>query len=238
MEELKNHFSDIERAISYAFKNKQLLITAFTHRSFMNENREIVSEHNERLEFLGDAVLTLIISDFLFHHLPLTREGDLSHLRAQLVDAAACAAFIQKLNVHSYILLGKGELLAGGKGRESIFSDLFEAILGAIYLDGGMEASRKFVLEHFMQDILHTIEKPSKNWKAELQDYAQKNYQQIPLYRVMKEEGPDHQKIFYVSVILNEKELGKGTGTSKKKAEQEAAKDALEKNLGIADGES
>lgn len=231
LEKLKQSFPLIEQKISYSFSNSDLLTLAFTHRSFINENKELVSEHNERLEFLGDAVLSLIISGYLYHHLPLTREGELSYLRAQIVDATTCASFSEKLNLHSYILLGKGEMQNFGKGKESIYADLFEALLGAIYLDGGLEAARVFVLSHFESEIQKTILQPTKNWKAELQDYAQRKFHMIPLYEVEKEIGPDHDKIFHVDVFIGEKKWGAGFGPSKKKAQQMAARDALENIL-------
>ncbi len=232
LDNLISNFLEIEEKLSYGFNKRQLLISAFTHRSFYNENKNSVKEHNERLEFLGDAALNLIVSDFLYDHLPGTREGELSYLRAQIINAKACAHFLKQLGVESFILLGKGELLAHNSARESIFSDLFEAILGAIYLDGGIAAVHKFFLKHFSSNMMLTVESPSKNWKALLQDYAQKNFHQIPDYRLIDEVGPDHEKVFFVEVVINEKVLGKGEGLSKKKAEQMAARDALEKTFG------
>ncbi len=217
----------IEAQINYTFKEKSLIELAFIHRSFTNENRAVVDGHNERLEFLGDAILGLIVSDFLYSHLPGHPEGELSYLRSRLVEAPACTLYLQKIDLERFLMVGKGEAMNKGKGRGTILADLFEAIMGAIYIDGGIEAARSFFFDHFKQDILAIIERPLRNWKAELQDYCQKNYQKPPEYILLKEEGPDHLKIFYIQVQLGGKELGTGEGSSKKEGEQAAAEDAI-----------
>ena len=222
----------IEEKIGYSFKKKSLLALAFIHRSFTNENRFIKTGHNERLEFLGDAILGLVVSDFLYSHLPDKPEGELSYLRSRLVEAPACADYLEHLQVGNFLLMGKGEAMNKGKGRSSVLSDLFEAIVGALYLDGGIEVVKTFFSNHFIPKMLSVIEKPDRNWKAELQDYCQKNYQKPPTYHLIKEEGPDHLKCFSIVVKIERKELGKGEGTSKKEAEQQAAKQAL-KDLGF-----
>lgn len=226
MEDLQKHISDIEKKLGYAFQDSSLLILAFIHRSYINENRAI-TEHNERLEFLGDAVLGTLISDHLYRHLPSTSEGQLSYLRSRLVEAVSCVQYIQKLNISSHILLGKGERMNDGRGRDSILADLFEAIIGAIYLDGGLEAARNFLFNNFTPQIEETLKTPLRNWKAILQDYCQKKYQQTPFYHVLEASGPDHSKIFEISVLIHEQELGRGRGASKKEAQQAAAADAL-----------
>ena len=149
MKDLMAHLSVVESRLGYVFQNKKLLKTAFTHRSYFNEHRDEVEEHNERLEFLGDSILGLLISDYLFHHLPTQAEGELSRLRAHLVEAGSCAKFLQKLNLGEYVQLGRGERMNEGRGRETILADLFEALIGAVYLDGGMEAARLFFLGTF-----------------------------------------------------------------------------------------
>ncbi|NGX50848.1 MAG: Ribonuclease 3 [Chlamydiae bacterium] len=222
----------VEAQIGYAFKEKSLLSLALIHRSFANENREIVKSNNERLEFLGDAILGLVVSDFLYSHLPDQPEGELSYLRSRLVEAPACALYLRKIDLERFLMVGKGESMNEGKGRETLIADLFEAIIGAIYLDGGVEAVRSFFFGHFEQEVLEIIEKPHRNWKAELQDYCQKKYQKPPDYAVLGEEGPDHLKTFFIEARLDEKVLGKGQGTSKKEAEQQAAEDAIN-NLGL-----
>ncbi len=223
------HLSVVESRIGYVFQNKKLLRQAFIHRSFFNENRADVEEHNERLEFLGDSILGLMISDYLYHHLPTQAEGELSRLRAHLVEAGSCAKFLQKLEVSDYVQLGRGERMNEGRGRDTILADLFEALIGAIYLDGGMEEVKKFFWGHFQAEIQLILAHPARNWKAELQDYSQKKYQRPPVYKVLREEGPDHSKMFVIAAYMDEQEIGQGTGSSKKEGEQAAAQDAIEK---------
>lgn len=217
----------IEAQLGYTFQNKQLLAMAFTHCSFVNESRETHCEHNERLEFLGDGVLNLIIADYLYHHLPDVAEGELSYKRSRLVDANACLKYLQHLHVDQYLLLGKGERRNDGRGRDSILSNLLEAIIGAIYLDSGLEAAKAYLLTHFAAIISEVLEVPDQNAKAKLQNYAQAHMQQQPTYQVIEALGPDHDKYFVVAVCLDEEEIGRGTGKSKKEAQQAAAADAL-----------
>jgi len=226
-EELVRSAPEIELRLDYTFTEKNLLALAFTHRSFVNENKT-VTEHNERLEFLGDSILNLLISDYLFRYLPGTPEGDLSYLRSRLVEATSCMLYVQKLELSSYLLMGKGERMNDGRGRESILSDLFEALIGAIYLDGGMESAKRFLFKNFSPEIDKILLTPVKNYKAELQDLSQKNYKQAPVYSVLTESGPDHSKHFVISVAVNGKEMGQGVGNSKKEAQQLAAKEALD----------
>ncbi len=226
---LKTKSGEIEAKLGYVFNDKTLLFTAFVHRSFFNEHRDLVKQHNERFEFLGDSVLGLIVSDYLYHHLPNTPEGELSHLRAQVVEAGACANFLQKLDLGRFVLLGKGERMNEGRGRETIYADLFEAIIGAIYLDGGIESARHFFFGHFERDLQEALKTPLHNWKAELQDYSQKKYQRPPIYKVLRESGPDHSKIFEVAAYIGDQLVGEGTGSSKKEAEQAAAENALKR---------
>jgi ribonuclease III len=220
---------EIEVRLGYSFKNRELLALAFVHCSFFNENRECTRQHNERLEFLGDSVLGIIISEYLYERFPHHPEGDLSHLRAQLVESTACAAFVEKLAIAPYLLLGKGERRGDGRGRETILGDLFEALIGAIYLDGGLDVVKLFFFNHFQEDVERILKSPLRNWKAELQDYSQKRYQKPPRYQVVKETGPDHSKCFHVVAIVGEHSLGEGVGCSKKEAEQAAAEVTLQK---------
>jgi ribonuclease III len=217
----------VEEKINFKFRNKELLRLAFVHRSFWNENQALVPGHNERLEFLGDSVLGVLAADYLFSQRPELDEGSLSTLRSQLVDAPACATYVQKLGISSFLLLGKGEQMNRGKGRESILADLFEALIGAIYVDQGLGAVRNFFFTHFKEEIDAMLASPQRNWKAELQDYAQKIFQQTPIYEVMEETGPPHQKKFRISVWINEEKWGEGEGSSKKAGQTEAAKNAL-----------
>ncbi len=230
LKKLIENASNIEAKLGYVFNNKHLMALAFVHRSFINENREIIEEHNERLEFLGDSVLGVLVAEYLYQYLPENPEGDLSHLRSRLVESTSCVSYIQKLNVEIYMLFGKGESMnTDRRGRTSILADLFEAIIGAIYLDGGIEAAKSFLFGNFIQEITAILNEPLCNWKAELQDYAQKNHQQTPVYKVINEEGPDHSKTFHVCVFINKDELGSGQGASKKEAQQVAASVALSK---------
>lgn len=226
MEYLQQHLSAIEAKLGYAFHDRSLLTLAFIHRSYINENRTVTT-HNERLEFLGDAVLGMLISDYLYRHLPATAEGQLSYLRSRLVEASSCVNYVQTLHIASFVLLGKGERMNDGRGRESILADLFEAIMGAIYLDGGLDAARDFLFNNFTSQIHEILKTPLRNWKALLQDYCQKKYQQTPGYQVLQSSGPDHSKTFEIAVLINQQELGRGKGASKKEAQQAAAEDAI-----------
>lgn len=229
LEKLKNELGSLEGKLGYAFENKDLLIQSFVHRSFINEYKESLLQHNERLEFLGDSVLGLIVADYLYHRLPGHPEGQLSQLRSKLVDATSCSEYLQKLLLAPYILLGRGETRGEGKAKPSILADVFEALLGAIYLDGGLATAKSFLIYHFEGEFEAAIGSPPRNYKAELQDLSQKEFQKIPVYKVVEESGPDHAKIFHVMVFLDEKEAGVGIGASKKEAEQRAAFDALSK---------
>ncbi len=230
IKDLIDHSLDIEQKLGYQFRNRSLLALAFIHRSYINEHRD-VNEHNERLEFLGDSILGLLISDYLYRNLPEVPEGELSALRSKLVDAPSCVANIQKLNLEKYLLLGKGERMNDGRGRESILSDLFEALIGAIYLDGGLESAKRFIFENFGEEIDATLKSPLQNSKAILQDFCQKKFQQMPKYQVLTETGPDHSKSFEVAVLIEDVQMGKGHGSSKKEAQQAAAQDALSQGL-------
>lgn len=229
LERLKSNLESIEEKLGYAFENKDFLVQAFIHRSFINEYRVGPLQHNERLEFLGDSVLGLVVADYLFHRLPDHPEGQLSQLRSRLVDATSCAQYLQKLQLGEHILLGKGETMTEGRTKPSILADVFEALLGAIYLDGGLGVMKSFLLFHFETEFEAAIGSPPRNYKAELQDLSQKQFQKTPVYKVVDETGPDHSKVFHVMVFVNEKEAGVGLGASKKEAEQRAAFDALSK---------
>ena len=232
LESLRSQINQIEDILGTPFENKDLLILAFTHRSFVNENRDRVDQHNERLEFLGDSVLGLAVAEFLYRRLPACPEGQLSQFRSRIVDAPSCAKYLKKLELGGYILLGRGERFSSvneGKAKESILADAFEALVGAIYLDGGMTVVRSFLLHHFESEFEEAIGSPSRNYKAELQDYSQKKFQRPSQYRVIEESGPDHAKIFHIAVTVGDSIEGVGMGSSKKEAEQRAAFEALAK---------
>ena len=226
---LDEHLSTIEERLQVTFHDKSLLKRAFVHRSFVNEAKDDSVSHNERLEFLGDAVLELIVTDYLFKEFPDKTEGELSELRSRIIEANACYTYVDKLDVADFLLMGRGEMANIGRGRFAIIADLFEAIIGAVYLDGGMGKAKQYFHEHFMAEMRRLIKKPTHNWKAELQDYSQKKYKTPPDYKLEKEEGPDHLKTFQVKVYVNKEHLGSGFGNSKKEAEQMAAEQAMKK---------
>lgn len=229
IEDLEKLHEEIEKKIGYTFQNKQLLTLAFVHRSYINEHRH-VTQHNERLEFLGDSVLGLLIAEHLYRMLPDLSEGELSTMRARLVEASSCMNYLINLDLKRYLLLGKGERMNDGRGRESIIADLFEAIIGAIYVDGGLEEAKKFLFTQCDEEMNAILKTPLSNWKALLQNYSQREFQQPPEYKVLSESGPDHSKEFLISVEINGNEMGKGSGASKKEAQQAAAEQAM-KNI-------
>ncbi len=229
LEDLLAALPAFEEKLGYTFRDKRLLIQAFVHRSFLNENRDFIEPHNERLEFLGDSVLGLIVADFLYRNFPGHPEGELSRLRSQLVEAGICSQYASKLGVEEFLLLSKGERRNAGRGRASILANTLEALLAAVYLDGGLEEARRVFIANFQTELDAILHEPPLNWKALLQDWSQKRYQKTPSYRILEESGPEHQKMFRVAVLIDEDILGEGEGSSKKQAEQAAAAAAVKK---------
>lgn len=219
-----------EDVLKYKFKNKSLLKRALTHSSFAYERNMNPQFNNERLEFLGDAVLQIVISDYLFHEYKKMNEGDLTRLRASIVCEPTLAIVAREIELGECIVLGKGEARTGGHDRESILADSFEAVLGAIYLDGGLEVARTFVLNLFAPHIGTFSNNVSvQDYKTRIQELIQKTDKSPIKYITVEESGPDHDKTFTVHLSHGNKILGEGTGKSKKDAEQQAAKIALEK---------
>ncbi len=216
----------LEENLKYTFKNKALLTNALTHSSYANEVRGGITS-NERLEFLGDSVLSVIVADYLFKNFPSIPEGELTKLRASLVCEKSLCGFSRELHLGEYLLLGKGEDKGGGRERDSILADAFEAVLAAMYLDGGMEIARKHVMRFVLQELNNTDDEVFKDYKTALQEIIQRNPEESVTYILTGEQGPDHNKIFEVEVHLNSNVIGKGKGKSKKQAEQMAAKQAL-----------
>ena len=213
---------ELEEKLHYHFKNRDLLITALTHSSYANEAKA-PTKYNERLEFLGDSVLSLVVANYLFRH--STRpEGELSRMRASLVSEEALFQFAKEIDLGAYLRLGRGEELSGGRERPSVVSDAFEAVIAALYLDGGMEAARSFILPFITEG--KTAE---EDYKTKLQEVIQQNPEDKLSYAVTGESGPAHDKRFEVTVLLNGSAMAAGTGRSKKAAEQQAAKAALRK---------
>ena len=218
---------DLQKEMHYQFKNEKLLETALTHSSYANEIRRGV-QYNERLEFLGDAVLCIVVSDYLFSRCPDVPEGGLTRLRASLVCEKTLCRFSRQMDVGQYLRLGKGECNSGGRERPSILADAFEAILAAVYLDGGMEEARKFVERFVEQEFKVSQSGTFKDYKTTLQEIVQQNPEERLEYKLISETGPDHDKHFLCEVHLNNNPIGRGGGRSKKNAEQQAAREALE----------
>lgn len=224
------NFGELEKELSLVFKNKEVLKTAFIHRSFLNENHDCTLSSNERLEFLGDAVLEFIVSKFLYEHFTEKKEGDLTAFRSALVCTETLSKISLKLGFGKYLFLSKGEEATGGRERPYILANTFEAFLGAIYLDLGIVKARDFIKRFLLPELNIIISNGSfKDAKSRLQEIAQEKVNVTPHYEVLAEEGPDHDKCFLVGVFLQNKKIAEGRGKSKQKAEQESAVNALKK---------
>jgi ribonuclease-3 len=218
--------------LKYQFINAALLNEALTHKSHVNERKSPDRKHNERLEFLGDAVLSLIISDHLATRYPQLSEGALSKLKAKLVSEISLAGAARRLELGARLQLGRGEELSKGRGKPSLLADALEAVIAAVYLDGGLEASRIFTLDVLAEELQQIdslqVQPGGDDYKTRFQEWCQKRYDSLPRYITVRETGPDHQKLFEVEVQVDGKVVGAGQGYSKKEAEQEAAQRALE----------
>ena len=222
-------FAQFEQGIGFTFKNEGLLRQAFTHRSYLNEHRDEEAEHNERLEFLGDAVLELVVTHFLYEKFPERPEGDLTAFRAALVNAVTLSEVASEIGMNDYLLLSRGEAKDTGRARGILLANAIEALIGAIYLDQGYEAAEMFI-EKFLFPKMDEIMK-KKLWrdpKSTLQEKAQEAEGATPYYAVVRETGPDHDKQFIVGVYVKDMLLAQGGGKSKQEAEQDAARNALE----------
>ena len=224
----KNKINDLQNNIGYQFKDENILMEALTHSSFANEWKQKRIANNERLEFLGDSVLSLIISQFVFKSYKNLPEGELTKVRANVVCEAALAEKARLLQLGDYLLLGKGEESSGGRNRDSILADAMEALIASIYIDGSYEDAREFVLIQF-EDIIDLAARGNlmKDYKTKLQELIQSIGNGRMEYKVVREEGPDHNKTFYIEVKSEDKVLGYGSGKNKKEAEQNAAKAAI-----------
>ena len=228
-EEPEQLISRIKEKFNITFDDPDLLITAFKHRSYLNITNEERIASNERLEFLGDAVLDLIVTQYLYQKFPKRAEGQLSKIKSILVSKPVLAETAAELSFGSLILINKGEEKTGGRQRHSILSDTFEALIGAIYLDKGLEIASSFIHTHLLSRFKSIVQRELyTNFKSILLEHAQSNSGSLPEYRVLEEMGPDHDKRFVIGVYLDGKEIGTGQGKSKKIAEQEAAKEALQ----------
>jgi len=219
---------NFQRSIEYIFKETNLLQTALSHPSYVYENNLPHYKNNQRLEFLGDAVLGLIVSEIIYEKYPHLPEGNMTKVRAKVVKESTLARIAKEISLGEMLYLGKGEELTGGRRRSSTLADSLEALIGAIYIDGGLENAMSFIKEHFYLEIDKTIKGQTfKDFKSTLQELIQKNFEEKLFYEVIKETGPDHDKTFTIQVRLSKRVLGKGIGKSKKEAEQAAAESAL-----------
>jgi ribonuclease III len=222
-------FINLERSLGLEFNNKELLKQAFCHRSYINEQKEEDCGHNERLEFLGDAVLELVVTEYLYKKYPAKDEGELTNWRASLVNSKMLAQVSTDLGFNEYLLLSKGESKEEGKARQYILANTFEAFTGALYLDKGLKSCYDVIAQHLLPRLDEIIRTGSyRDPKSIFQEEAQKKSGITPKYQVLSESGPDHEKTFIVGVYLNQKLIAKGKGSSKHEAEEEAARLALE----------
>lgn len=218
----------LQDRIGLAFRDPRFLQLALTHKSYANEHRLL--EHNERLEFLGDAVLNLVVSEHLMTTCPDSTEGDLSRLRAAVVSEPSLAAVARTIGLGDYLLLGRGEEQTGGRNKDSLLADCLEALIAAVYLDAGKDGAALLILRFFEDLIKKTCAAGGTfDYKTGLQELCQERLKILPEYRVVSESGPDHQKQFEVELLIKGRLSGRGTGRSKKEAEQRAAKEALER---------
>ncbi len=225
-----SNISTLEERINYVFKDKNTVLTAITHSSYANEKKARKLKYNERIEFLGDSVLGLTISEHLFKMYPELPEGELTVTRSKIVCESSLSRCASDIGLGELLLLGRGEELSGGRTKSSILSDAYEALIGAIYIDGGLEVAKEFILKH-MDDIIKSSMqgKLFYDYKTQLQEKIQQKGEQQITYTVVDEKGPDHNKIFMTQIKINGLICGQGSGRSKKESEQSAAKDALDK---------
>ncbi len=229
MENRNRKLKELEGILGYPFERKQLLDKALTHRSFINENQALELKDNERLEFLGDAVLDLCISDMLMREFPDFTEGQLSKIRASVVNEPTLAELAKEFRLGEFVLLGKGEELSGGRSKSSILSNSFEAVIAAIYLDGGYDRTLEFIRNLFQPFIEKWLHSPIyKDYKTLLQEFSQNRFKVVPKYQLIHEQGPDHDKIFHIRLTISDLLEATGVGKNKKEAEQQAARQAIE----------
>lgn len=220
-----NLLQELVEKLNIKINNIEILNKALTHSSYVNENKELKLESNEKLEFLGDAVLGLVITEHLYNLYPDYGEGQLSKIKSRLVSSAVLAKISDELSLGEYILLGKGEEKSGGRERQSTLANVFESIIGAVYLDSGLKYIAHFIIDKFDRQFLS--KEIGKDYKSELQEFSQKKFKLSPVYHIISEIGPEHKKIFEVRVLIKGKEYGRGIGKNKKEAEQIASANAI-----------
>jgi len=226
---MENDLAKLEKIIGVVFSHKEYLLSAVTHRSYLNEHREAVQEHNERLEFLGDAVLELAVTDYLFRKYAEKPEGELTAVRAALVNTTSLSEAAQKLGINDFMLMSKGEAKDTGRARQYILANAFESVIGAIYLDQGYEAAAKFIGSQLFQKTDRIVEK--RLWqdpKSRFQELSQEKVSITPSYELISQTGPDHDRMFNIGIYLKDEKVAEGQGRSKQEAEQNAAEKALE----------
>ena len=228
MKEIQALSAILKEKFDISFNNEALLVEAMTHSSYANEHKEMKGIYNERIEFLGDAVLELIISDWLFRQFPHFKEGQLTKLRAQIVCEDSLSMLAKECSLNEYMLLGKGETLSGGREKPAVLCDVFEAFVGALYLDKGMEEVQRFLDQVIVPKIKNGRYELITDFKTELQEYLQQNGTVHIRYELIKEEGPSHDKVFTVQVTVDGKKYKTASGKTKKAAEQMAAKLTME----------
>lgn len=225
---IQKDLSQLEEQLSIYFKDKQLLIKAFTHRSYLNESNQKNIESNERLEFLGDSVLSLVISEYLYKKYPNIDEGQLTNLRSSIVSKKPLSQISRSLGLGNYLFLSRGEDESGGRQNNSMLADSCESFIGALFLDQGLDAVKKFIDRYFIPKLDILIKKDEiRDYKSQLQEKIQAAYKRSPIYKTIKTQGPDHKKTFVVGVWANGQLLARGEGKSKQEAQQNSAKQAL-----------
>ncbi|MBI2038444.1 MAG: ribonuclease III [Candidatus Nealsonbacteria bacterium] len=224
-------FAQLEKKLGLKFKNKDLLVQAFIHRSYLNENPNFHLAHNERMEFLGDAVLELAVTEYLYREFPKESEGELTTWRAALVNADSLSQIARELEFNGYLLLSRGETKDAGKARDYILANCLEAFIGALYLDRGYKKAKEFIDKVLIKKLPEILKHGLfRDDKSHFQEQAQEKEKITPIYKVLSEQGPDHAKNFVIGVFLGEKLIAKGEGSSKQEAEEQAAKNALKIN--------
>ncbi|HMU56083.1 MAG TPA: ribonuclease III [Nitrospira sp.] len=228
-----NSIDVLQQSLAYQFANAALLKEALTHSSYIHERRQVDDAHNERLEFLGDAVLSLVISEYLASRLSHCSEGALSKLKAKLVSESSLVRVARRIKLGEYLRLGRGEERSKGREKQSLLSDAVEAVIAAVHLDGGYGASRTVTLRLFEDELRSSTDQGTypgaEDFKTQFQEWCQKRHETLPRYDIVRETGPDHDKVFEVVVTVKDEPVGRGTGRSKKEAEQSAARQALQR---------
>jgi ribonuclease III len=226
---IENSLDKLSKLIGVEFGDRMHLLTAITHRSYLNEHREAKQQHNERSEFLGDAVLELVVTDYLFHKYPDKPEGELTAVRAALVNTNSLAEASQRLGINDFLLMSKGEAKDTGRARQYILANAFEALIGAIYLDKGYREAEEFIAKNLFAKTELIVDK--RLWqdpKSRFQELAQEHHSVTPTYNTLGQEGPDHDRVFTIGVFLGKEKVAEGKGRSKQEAEQAAAEAAIE----------